>query len=159
MVHGDVKPENVLIGSSHSHGYTVKVADFGYCTQVGHGNAQELFLMPGSPHWAPPEWHHHYETDVEGAKRMDSYSFGLLCLWLLYYNTDSEPNSNRDFFEDVGAGKVTLDFACGLTKASLDLSDQEKDDLDQLFNLTLAFESYKRCSDFQQLINLLSLDP
>ena len=40
---------------------------------------------------------------------MDIYSFGLLCLWLLFYH--GEETKRRNFYEDLGSGEETLKLA------------------------------------------------
>ena len=91
IAHGDIKPHNVLIfkdgeatadGGSRG-GYTAKVTDFGYSVMFRHPDS--LIRMPKTPFWVAPEWRRRYSTDFAGAKKMDAYSFGLLCLWLLLY--------------------------------------------------------------------------
>lgn len=88
VVHGDNKPQNVLVLQTSTEIYTVKVADFGYSTV--HATDEDLIQMPRSIHWTAPEWYHR-GFSLEQAKKMDMYSLGLLVLWLLCYNTpDSE---------------------------------------------------------------------
>lgn len=69
-----------------SNCYVAGVADFGYSTWLA--NETERVKMPGSRPWVAPEWHHcGFTTDHVGAMKMDAYSFGALCLWILFYNT------------------------------------------------------------------------
>ena len=67
--------------------YTAKVADFGFSTYF-HGD-QDLIKMPKSEPWNAPEHHNRYFYP-QGAKAMDVYSFGMLCLWLLFGVESSE---------------------------------------------------------------------
>ena len=62
---------------------TVKVADFGYSTPTV-GKAGKV-LLPKSRPWNAPE-HHFGEFEVQEAKKTDVYSFGMLCLWILFEN-------------------------------------------------------------------------
>ncbi|KAL8658443.1 MAG: hypothetical protein Q9202_007560 [Teloschistes flavicans] len=88
VVHGDIKPQNVLVFQTSTEIYTVKVADFGYSTI--YATDDDLIQIPRSLHWTAPEWHHR-GFSLEQAKKMDIYSLGLLVLWLLCYNNpDSE---------------------------------------------------------------------
>ena len=137
----------------------MKVSDFGYATLFGSNNTHQLFTMPGSPYWVAPEWHHQFATDVEGAKRMDAYSFGVVCLWLLFYNTGCEDNPDRYFYSDAASRKITSSFAQDSIMGSVHFNDQEKNDLAQFFRLTLASEPCDRNSDFGDLLRLLPLHP
>jgi serine/threonine protein kinase len=59
---------------------TIKVADFGYSTLAGE---VEQVLLPKSRPWNAPE-HYFGEFEVTDAKKTDVYSFGILCLWVLF---------------------------------------------------------------------------
>lgn len=81
IVHGDLKPENVLIFKGTSGAYTAKVTDFGYsniATDKG-----EYFYLPKSWPWNAPE-HHHRACKLVAAQKMDIFSFGMLCLWIMF---------------------------------------------------------------------------
>ncbi|MCJ1436521.1 hypothetical protein MMC27_005900 [Xylographa pallens] len=83
IIHGDIKPENVLIFSFLSKTYTAKVTDFGYSSR--YGDEKHLIRMPISQPWGAPE---HAHTDQQWtpaeAKTMDIFSFGMLSLWTLF---------------------------------------------------------------------------
>ncbi|MCJ1396427.1 hypothetical protein MMC18_009317 [Xylographa bjoerkii] len=152
IVHGDVKPSNVLIFDSASNRYIAKLADFGYATYFDDG--ARLFPMPGSAYWVAPEWHRHFTTNINGAKKMDVYSFGMLCLWLLCYSFKN--SVTRNFFLSIGSEATTLVYACKLVKTISGLNEQQRSSLAKLFNLTLPVEPARRASDFSQLVDLLA---
>ena len=91
-MHGDIKPQNVLVFDGAYGAYTPKVADFGYSTRYASPN--EAIYMPISRPWTAPEWHHRGFMPAQAAK-MDVYSFGMLALWLLFFST--EVDSYRKF--------------------------------------------------------------
>lgn len=81
VIHGDLKPENVLIfPGQDGGGYVPKVIDFGYST-YGLGD-DDLVRLPCTPAWAAPEWHHR-EFRIKDAKKADIYSFSKICKWIL----------------------------------------------------------------------------
>jgi serine/threonine protein kinase len=86
IIHGDIKPENVLIFGNKTDGFVAKSSDFGYSTIVA---GDDRINMPKSHPWYAPE-HHHRGFKHDGAKKMDAYSFGMLCLWLLFNEKLSE---------------------------------------------------------------------
>ncbi|PVI08328.1 kinase-like protein [Periconia macrospinosa] len=88
IVHGDVKPRNVIIFESDQR-YIAKVNDFGFATMFL--DERDAKAMPRSPIWSAPEWHDRSFL-LDAAKKMDVFSFGMLCLWLL---------SDIDLAEDV----------------------------------------------------------
>jgi serine/threonine protein kinase len=81
-----------------------KVKDFGYSSiMVNEGHS---VLMPKTVPWNAPE-HHHRGFSPQDAKRMDIYSFGLLCLWILF-----EPgirNQVRAAKENAGLAQSSVD--------------------------------------------------
>lgn len=80
IVHGDLKPENILIFEGTTADYFAKVADFGWsCFESIPGG--EVF-PPKSKPWFASEWHHR-GVSIEDAKRMDIFSLGMLCLWII----------------------------------------------------------------------------
>ena len=85
IVHGDVKPENILIFKNREGRLIAKLADFG-CSVLGTSRDQ-LVRLPKSEPWFAPEYHHR-DFKLHMAQRMDIYSFGMLCLWILSLNDD-----------------------------------------------------------------------
>jgi serine/threonine protein kinase len=142
-----------LIFKDDSHIYTAKLTDFGYSTCFASEDNQ--IVMPASRYFVAPEWHHrNFTTSPANARRMDSYSFGILCFWLLFYNT--ERRSDRDFRNDLNQGIPVSILAYDLVAASENLDDERRGDLIQFFDLTLAEDPASRGSDFRQLLHLLT---
>ena len=56
VIHGDIKPENILISSESNCRYVVKVTDFGYSTLFTTDS--DPITMPHSELWTAPERHH-----------------------------------------------------------------------------------------------------
>jgi serine/threonine protein kinase len=152
IIHGDIKPTNILIFESNSDRYVAKAADFGYSTLFASDN--ELVKMPRSPYWVAPEWHHRGFT-TKDAMKMDVYSFGMLCLWLLFYNT-VEGNTTRDFYNHLNSMENVLVLAHQSIAAIAGLDDQRIHGFNQLFDLTLAKNPAERSLDFNQLIPLFA---
>lgn len=83
IIHGDIKPHNVLVFKNKSGKYHAKVIDFGYSTRYADDNHR--IRLPRSWPWNAPE----HDRDARewrpsDAKKTDIFSFGLLCLWLLF---------------------------------------------------------------------------
>lgn len=110
-MHGDIKPENILVARSQEPiGYGIKVTDFGYSC-LG-SNDEDLVMLPQSKPWQAPEYHSRWFS-LQLAKKMDIYSLGLLCLWLLFPGKNlvsiNLPNINVGFAfagEDENAEKI-----------------------------------------------------
>jgi serine/threonine protein kinase len=103
-VHGDLKPENVLIFKGTAADYSAKVADFGWsCFERIPGGK---VFPPTSKPWVAPEWHHR-GFSIENAKRMDIFSLGMLCLWvILQHNVQHLPGVAHDAQFDPWLGLV-----------------------------------------------------
>ena len=163
VIHGDIKPENVLVFAEYDGRYAAKVTDFGYSTLFTTDS--ELIVMPGlSKVWKAPEWHHRGILPIQ-ARKMDAYSFGLLCLWLLFYNKAA--SQDHDFKRDVGdhhnferyvedPQKELSHYASELLEATTDLEIWEKQNMQKVFRSTLAQDPVERTADFTELLELLS---
>ncbi|CZR68796.1 uncharacterized protein PAC_18696 [Phialocephala subalpina] len=82
IIHGDIKPENVLIFKEKLGGYSARVIDFGYAARYTDKNHR--FGLFGTELWRAPESGRAREWTQSEAKRVDLFSFGMLCLWVLF---------------------------------------------------------------------------
>jgi serine/threonine protein kinase len=79
-VHGDIKPDNILVTGSKDS-LVAMVTDFESSCVYG-GNDDLLTLRRTIP-WDAPEWSDRY-IKVKDAKVMDVYSFGLVSFWTMF---------------------------------------------------------------------------
>jgi len=145
----------VLIFKDDGHIYTAKLTDYGYSTCFASEDNQ--IIMPASKYFVAPEWewhHRNFTASPANARRMDIYSFGILCFWLLFYN--NERRSDRDFRNDLNRRIPVSILAHDLVAASENLDDQRRGNLIEFFDLTLAEDPVGRSSDFGQLLHLLT---
>lgn len=153
VIHGDIKPANVLVFENDSKVCTARVTDFGYSTWLG--GTDDGVLMSRTPHWTAPEWHHR-PMDSASAVKMDIYSFGLLCLWLLFYHGGE--TERRNFYKDLKSEEETSTLAHQLIHETIFTDDDLRSNLHQLFDLSLAIDPAERCSNLGQLVCLLAPD-
>lgn len=101
MVHGDIKPQNVLIFFDDQWTYRdrdtgevlhsepeivhAKLADFGYAGWNTDPSKEVFLYLPESKPWTGPEYHHR-AFEIQQAQRLEIFSFGLLCLWFLFHD-------------------------------------------------------------------------
>lgn len=76
IVHGDLKPGNVLVFRSETRNYVARVADFGFSTWFCDEDG--LVLMLKSILWHAPK-HHHRRFSMSRVKKMDVYLFRTVC--------------------------------------------------------------------------------
>ena len=145
VVHGDIKPQNVLVfKDAITRKTTVKMADFGYST-LAVGESGTVILPKSSP-WNAPE-HHFGEFKAHEAKKTDVYSFGMLCLWVIV-----GPIS----LERLGDEERPEYMANHLVESMTGLSGEYRIRLKEIFSLTLPHNPGKRTCDLATVIGLLS---
>ncbi|KAI9775066.1 MAG: hypothetical protein M1839_001458 [Geoglossum umbratile] len=171
IIHGDIKPENVLMFADTDGSPFPKVSDFGYSTLVA--KEDDLIQLPISKPWNAPEVHHRgNKYHLTEAKKMDSYSFGILCLWILFGNRyEKWIPQLRDCYND-GTGSIVSenilltvenlkgleglpDFAEILLTLNESTIDRHKTELEVFFQLTLTSDLEFRTNDFIGLLQLL----
>lgn len=86
IIHGDIKPDNILV-SRIGDSFLAKVTDFESSCMYNSDN--DLLTLGKTVPWEAPEWHDRY-LEVRKAKRMDVYSFGLLCFWTIFKDSFSK---------------------------------------------------------------------
>lgn len=75
VIHGDMKPENILVFESGSATPRAKIADFGHSI-LDEGTDMPLQLMGGTQGYSSPEWQS--SAPFRLLKRTDVYSYGLV---------------------------------------------------------------------------------
>jgi serine/threonine protein kinase len=174
IVHGDIKPRNVIVFDKKP-GYVAKINDFGFTTSFQ--DQRDSKTMPKSPIWSAPEWHHR-RFSAAAAKKMDIFSWGLLCLWLLTEDDALEniqslqgwtkPPEQFISFDDhqplqqnsLEAWKLNkLDLFVPLAALLVDqqprISTENKKRLASFFQSTLSIVPNKRSADYDMLMHLL----
>jgi len=93
-VHTDIKPDNVLVFKEGDI-YVGKVIDFGFAC-FGASDTTKVNIPAVSPVWKAPEVHRYagYGNDQQSftigeAKRIDAFSFGKVCAWILFWDDHS----------------------------------------------------------------------
>lgn len=110
--------------------------------------------ITGTQGWMAPEWHHRrFTTDVVGAKKMEVYTYGLLCHWLLFDTV--QDSKNLDF---TLSAETPLSSARRLTSEEAGLHDQQRQQLFRLFEETLTEDRDARGSNFQEILEILMPD-
>jgi serine/threonine protein kinase len=154
IIHGDIKPQNILIFKDGPDGYVARVADFGFSTWFRGDN--DFILMPRSRPWYAPEYHGR-GFSPDDAKRMDVYSFGMLCLWLLlgpFLGFKDVPE--LELLELWKRENKLSEQATRLVVEHGYFNNDVTDKLCQFFDSTLAHESDKRTIDFELILPLLT---
>ena len=109
--------------------------------------------VPKSKFWLAPEFHHR-DFKLHMSQRMDIYSFGMLCLWILSSNND-EILVLLDIWKRED--KIR-DEARRVTESLVDLGAISKIELQKFFDLVLVAEPKHRSSDLRELIGYLIAD-
>jgi len=171
IIHGDIKPHNVLV-FKHATGKTaVQVTDFGYSTFAASeafvpGGAGRVFLPKSRP-WNAPE-HHFGEFTVTEAKKTDVYSFGMLCLWILLGSTHISQMTQIVSFESSSGPLTPLEqlkaddklerMAYKHMESLPDFNIEHRKQLQEFFSMALQCNPEKRVSNLGKLLHLLRME-
>ncbi|KAL9614266.1 MAG: hypothetical protein Q9167_001222 [Letrouitia subvulpina] len=106
LIHGDLKPGNVLI-FRQTEGYIAKIADFGGGANLdGDGILEGL----GTVGWRAPEFRRFQENgeglDMSLLERLDSYSYGLTVWTLFLKDGHSAPCTENSRAEEVALSEI-----------------------------------------------------
>ena len=156
IIHGDIKPANILISTDDSGGLVAKLADFGH--SIIARDKSDVCRLPSSEPWTAPEWHHRHHSFAE-ARRMDIYSFAMVCLWL-FINEPCALSSSRAtllIIQDYKREGSLVTEARKLINC-LDASTTLKQGLESFFSKTLTRESRKSIRNIAELIPYLDPD-
>lgn len=147
LIHGDLKPANVLVFKEISR-WVAKLSDFGSST--GAGRSGNGFGGRGTVGWRAPELRRHHEAghvlDPLLLDRLDSYSFGLMA-WFLFCSQSAD-------FLRLTEEDDALDFALtALHSQHTTLSENLVSALEHLFRATLALEPPSRTTELSCLLS------
>jgi serine/threonine protein kinase len=171
IIHGDIKPQNVLVFENNDGGYFPRVADFGFSTHFH--TEDDLVYVPESVPWTAPERTHRAFTPAS-ARKMDIYSFGMLCMWVLFgCSPDLEPplsltllpgqfvdfnhplhELNRLRYLQRGGENGLHDWAVWLATQRIE-DPSVRDSITVFFRLSLPKDPLDRCDNFGRLLDLL----
>jgi len=163
VIHGDIKPGNVLIFEDTGGMFTTKVADYGFSTLCVDYAEGEKVLLPGSYPWTAREVEANNVVTFEQAKLADIFSFGMLCLWLLFHETlPKTPGSLESSLERGGGPDLGLlwrlksegrlsEFAHTEIMKATNISSAQKNGLNSFFESSLKNDANSRSLDMDGL--------
>jgi serine/threonine protein kinase len=171
VVHGDIKPGNVLVSyEPEKNAMSIALADFGFSRFAA--TDEDLIKVTRSEPWEAPEWNHR-EFKLKDAKKLDIYSFGLLCVWLFFKDeglgewmlplaTVHTAFADKDSaaFQELQSKKHSKGFILQLAKRLVEknerLDHEIRSRLRQVLNLILVNDPNKRASSMEELIQIFS---
>jgi serine/threonine protein kinase len=180
MTHGDIKPQNVLVFQDKAGNIFAKLADFGHSGWDLLESEKILIKPPRSRPWDAPEYHYQ-GFSVMQAKLMDIFSFGMLCMWIMFEDklhagtfiplespeTEcasldvadySRVFSDQDFTDQLKHEGELLKLVRQLTVSEKTATNAQKQSILRFFDSTLAYDPRHRVWNLEELASLLSPD-
>ncbi|KAL7920908.1 kinase-like domain-containing protein [Trichoderma austrokoningii] len=149
IIHGDIKPENVLIFASEADNkISTRVTDFGYSTLHASNAPEAQIRLPFSVPWNAPETVADRDRlfSVHDAKLTDIYSFGMLCAWVLFH---SSFRSTMTLSSKKEGGRL-IQYIQEQIHAAADLDPLQKKSLSNFFASAISFDPQHRQLDLQE---------
>lgn len=174
IIHGDIKPDNVLIFKANSGSFFAKVADFGFSTWFAHNDNH--IRLPECPLWNAPEWVEYPDFTSAQAMKADVFSFGMLCLWFMFekylsgvlplpeiaqsartpYTYEGQHRSLR-FLADLKKNGSMTQLAHQLVMTEVGLNAESRLMLQQFFSGCLAYDPQSRDVDIQHSLKHMNI--
>lgn len=171
-MHGDIKPQNILVFRERDS-YVAKVIDFGYSTQFIAED--EFIIVPKSWPWYAPEHSEYDSFRPSQARKMDIFSLGMLCIWVIFERyfsgvapLPSEACWAERYFRDAGGSdrskKILNDLkrddklvtlASQLVAVETELTDEAQQGLTEYFNKSLPTDPDLRAHKLGDLLECL----
>lgn len=166
----------MLIGRADGS-FTVKIADFGFSVRDVQDNTRIVF--PKSPPWDAPECNKYPEFTSAQAVKADVFSFGMLCLWVMFeeylsgvlslpgvlqlaINTPQiyeDKYRSVEVLDNIKKRRSLVQLASELVMAEASLDMERKHALQQFFTGCLADDPQSRDIDIQRsFISAIQLD-
>lgn len=117
-IHGDIKPQNILVFRNDDGSWTGRVADFGF-SSIG-----DQVVLPKSWPWYAPEWDEYPEFTFQQAIKSEIFSFGMVCLWIVFENVLSSFPSLSEGAKSTRVGRSENDLQSTL-KLLADLKSKD----------------------------------
>ncbi|KAI3322017.1 kinase-like domain-containing protein [Xylariaceae sp. AK1471] len=169
IIHGDVKPQNVLIFASQFPKASVmaKVIDFSF--SFWYGDDKRRIPVPRSWPWYAPECDEYPDFTPLEARKTDVFSYGMLCLWFLtearlsssqlcFDTTPNVAKSPLEFIARLKNQQLLLKLANKLLAEEAGIQAQSKLMLEKFFSSTLAYDPMSRCSSIQEALRHLDIE-
>jgi hypothetical protein len=127
---------------------SVRVTDFGYSTVHANNSAEAQIRLPFSVPWNAPETVSDRDRlfSVHDAKLTDIYSFGMLCVWVLF----QEQLKSILMVSAMKENGRLIQSIQGYIHRATDLDPIQKKRLSGFFSSALAFDPKQRPLDLQE---------
>ncbi|KAI8629011.1 kinase-like protein [Xylariaceae sp. FL1651] len=170
IIHGDLKPQNILIFKDEHDFWLARVADFGF--SKWHTSELDPLELPHSWPWYAPEYDEYPSFTPQQAMRMDVFSFGMLSLWLIFNKSllgfiplknkpkESRSSDGNDLLEVLAEWKqrrLLTEFAHRLVMQEADLDAAMQKKLQRLFNGSLVHEPHLRDVNMVHLMDAIDM--
>jgi serine/threonine protein kinase len=158
IVHGDIKPENVLMFNQSNKPVIAKVADFGYSCRFT--TERSRLKLPISRPWnAPEHTRSSREWTFKQAVKTDIFSYGMLCLWTLYHDYFRDVCTDDDSRYGISTVKDDLrPLSRRLVTEDPNLTVNQRRSLEEFFSSCLHDDPEQRESSMLKLLQKLNTE-
>lgn len=167
-MHADIKPSNIIISrwkwpedSGDDDAAIPRISDLGASLI---GSDEDLFQLSRSRGWTAPEWHERF-FQLQNARRMDVFSFGLVVYWILAWDIKFSHLSVDDEVTEMIRLTDPKPDGCSLPLResmklleSLSLEHELRETITTFFRKSLALNPQDRATGAEHLLSFLDKD-
>ncbi|KAI1118428.1 kinase-like domain-containing protein, partial [Nemania sp. NC0429] len=155
VIHGDIKPQNVIMFKADDGSFVPKVADFGYSTLLSE--PEVTISLPRSRPWFAPEILEYPNFSPAQASLADIFSYAVETVTGVRATQDYQDIALRKLSDMRSDNSSLVELSAYLISTDTNFDAETRNRLREFFHGTLSDDPHERQSSLPLLLNYLGL--